>query len=81
MYDTEPSEKTEQYVVTKLDIQILDLKLNESVLVLVSLYDEHEVRVSQKQIVISGDEYNAWGSDDQYLLTLIASKFGLTIIN
>lgn len=81
MYDTVPSEKTEQYVVTKLDIQILDLKLNESVLVLVSLYNEQEVRVNQKQIIISGDEYSAWGSDDQYLLTLVASKFGLTIIN
>lgn len=30
-----------------------------------------------KQVIIEADEYNAWGSDDNYIYDLIFSKLGL----
>jgi hypothetical protein len=31
------------------------------------------------KIKIEGDEYQAWGSDDNYILELIASKLGIQL--
>lgn len=31
-------------------------------------------------VILSGEEYNGWGSDDAYVLNLVIQKLGLTIV-
>jgi hypothetical protein len=44
------------------------------------LRDESGNDVYRQAILIAGDEYNAWGSDDNYLITIAAQKLGVTLI-
>ena len=37
-------------------------------------------RLKNDVIVLSGNEYSAWGADDNYVLNQIATKLGLTIV-
>jgi hypothetical protein len=39
-----------------------------------SVFDAND---SNKYISIEGDEYSAWGEDDEYIINLILSKLGL----
>jgi hypothetical protein len=65
------------YLVDSFVIILGDLRLNESVAVGVQLYYKEE-RVYFTSFMIAGEEYAAWGNDDNYLKNLVATKLGLT---
>jgi len=58
----------------KARIQILEIKMFESVRVAVYLLDSNGIVFESTQFLIEGDEYEAWGSDDTYLVKLIKQK-------
>jgi hypothetical protein len=65
------------YLVDSFVIILGDLRLNESISVGVQLYYGQQ-QVHFTSFVIAGEEYSAWGNDDNYLKNLVASKLGLT---
>jgi len=65
------------YLVDSFLIILGDLRLNESVSVGVQLY-QGQRQVYFTSFMIEGEEYSAWGNDDNYLKNLVASKLGLT---
>ena len=65
------------YLVDCFTLILGDLKLNESIVVGVECYCKG-ARVYSTCFIIEGEEYNAWGNNDDYLKNLIASKLGLT---
>ena len=65
------------YLVDSFVIILGDLRLNESVSVAVQLYYGQR-QVYYTSFMIEGEEYSAWGNDDNYLKNLVASKLGLT---
>jgi len=65
------------YLVDSFVIILGDLRLNESVSVGVQLYYGQQ-QVYFTSFFIEGEEYFAWGNDDNYLKNLVASKLGLT---
>jgi len=65
------------YLVDSFVIILGDLRLNESVSVGVQLYYGQQ-QVYFTSFFIEGEEYSAWGNDDNYLKNLVASKLGLT---
>lgn len=65
------------YLVDSFVIILGDLRLNESISIGVECYYQDR-RVHFTSFVIAGEEYNAWGNDDNYLKNLVASKLGLT---
>ena len=65
------------YLVDSFVIILGDLRLNESISLGVELYYGQQ-RVHFTSFVIAGEEYSAWGNDDNYLKNLVASKLGLT---
>ena len=67
------------YLVSSFDMNVIFISLGHSATVIANTYDSSKNRLYEKQIVISGSEYDAWGSDDNYLKSLIASKLGLEI--
>lgn len=67
------------YLVSSFDMNVIFISLGHSVTVIANTYDSSKNRLYEKQIVIEGEEYDAWGTDDDYLKSLIASKLGLVI--
>lgn len=67
------------YLVNSFDMNVIILSLGCSACVIANTYDSSGKRLYEKQFVIEGAEYDAWGNDDNYLKQLIASKLGLEI--
>lgn len=67
------------YLVSSFDMNVIITQLNVSATIISNTYDSSNNKLYEKQFVIEGAEYDAWGSDDNYLKELIASKLGLEI--
>lgn len=62
-------------VGNKITIRPIDIKLFESIRVLVQIHnDTTNDLIDTKVYLITGDEYKAWSNDDQYLVNLIKQK-------
>jgi len=59
--------------ICKATIQILEIKMFESVRVAVYLFDSNNSLIESKQYNIEGQEYTEW-TDDAYLVKLIKQK-------
>lgn len=67
--------KTQVIEYNRFKIKNFDLKLNERVSIIILLYPvnpEHSVEC--RNITIEGDDYNAWGNDDSYIIEFIKQK-------
>lgn len=69
---------TTQSTVKSVEIENLHLELNKSAIFSVKMFDENSSLVSIERVDIIGDDYNNWGSDDNYVVTFIFNKLGLT---
>jgi|694.fasta_scaffold11728_4 hypothetical protein len=67
------------HTIDHFEINVVSLKLNSSVSVIINCYDKFKVFLFNKLVDICGEEYLAWGNDDEYLITLISSKLGFTL--
>jgi hypothetical protein len=59
----------------RFKIKNFDLKLNEKVSIIILLYPvnpDHSVEC--RTIVIEGQDYDAWGNDDAYVINFIKNK-------
>lgn len=72
---SEPIERPISKVVS-FQIRVMDLVLGTSArlgIYLECLTGEQRTR-EYRELVLEGDEYLAWGTDDTYLLTIVESK-------
>jgi hypothetical protein len=67
------------YLVNSFDMNIYILHLGVSAVVISNTYDKDGRQLYNKQFIIEGSEYDAWGTDDNYIKELVASKLGLEI--
>ena len=65
-------------IVSKINIEIMELVLNSHVTVVVQFLNATGNLLDNKIVKIEGDEYNAWGDDDNYITNLVLTKLGLT---
>jgi hypothetical protein len=65
-----------KYLVgNRITIRPIEIKLFESIRVLVQIYnDSTNDLIDTKIYVISGHEYTSWSNDDQYIVNLIKEK-------
>jgi hypothetical protein len=63
--------------ISKVDILEGTIELNKSVRFPVRLMDSNENVLSQQNVTISGEEYENWGADDNYIENLILTKLGV----
>ena len=67
--------KTQIITYNRFKIKNFDLKLNESVSIIILLYPEDpQHSVECRTIVIEGSDYEAWGNDDAYVINFIKNK-------
>ena len=65
-------------VASKIEISVMEVVLNSHANLSVRFLDENGGFLKHEDVKIEGDEYDAWGLDDQYLIDLALSKLGLT---
>jgi hypothetical protein len=65
-------------VVTKIEMEVMEMVLNSHVTMVVHYLNAAGNLLDNKFVKIEGDEYNAWGDDDNYITNLVLTKLGLT---
>tara|TARA_R100000773_G_C4156629_1_gene76314 strand:+ start:211 stop:471 length:261 start_codon:yes stop_codon:yes gene_type:complete len=66
---------------TQLQVQGTSVTLGQSASFYWQLLTDEGHQVSQGNLGISGEEYKAWGTDDDYIYTLVASDLNLTLVS
>ena len=66
---------------TQLYVQGTSVTLNESASFYWQLLTEEKHQISQGNMGISGEEYKAWGADDDYVYEIVASDLNLTLVS
>ena len=64
-------------VVNNIKIKIMNVDLFKSITICVSLLTNNK-NVDNKILKITGEEYNNWGNDDNYIINLVLTKLGLS---
>lgn len=67
------------YLVKYFTLNVVGIDLNVSATIITNTYDAKHTFLFTKSFIIEGQEYLDWGSNDDYLKSLIASKLGLVI--
>lgn len=77
----EQKEIIKTFTITSFKIVVVNIVLNEKCDIIVSLFDSDQILQRQEILVLQGDDYINWGSDDEYLYDYVASHYGFTIIH
>jgi hypothetical protein len=77
--DVQNKEQITINIINNIDISIFALELNEWVDVSV-LFKHDEKFISSQVVRIAGEEYKAWGNNDDYLIAVVCQKLGLVPI-
>lgn len=73
---TDDKEDVKITIINNVDLRITGLDLGKSVNVNAIMKHDEEF-IKSADLTISGEEYDAWGSDDSYLENLVLYKLGL----
>lgn len=65
-------------VVVKIEMEVIEMILDSHVTMAVRYLNDNGNLLDNKIVKIEGDEYNAWGDDDNYIINLVLTKLGLT---
>ena len=65
-------------IVDKIEMEVMEMVLDSHVTMLVRYLNNNGNLLDNKTVRIEGDEYNAWGDDDNYIINLVLTKLGLT---
>lgn len=79
MSSIQPFDKTTVHKIVKFSLDISQLKLNESAIFMVSLYDVNDIVLDRVHITIEGADYKNWGSDDSFIIRHVAKQLGFVL--
>ena len=65
---------------TQLQVQGTSVTLGQAASFYWQLLTEEGHQVSNGNLGISGEQYDAWGADDNYIYTIVAEDLNLTIV-
>jgi len=68
---------TKIMIINNIKIRTNRLSLFNSISLGVSLFADNAL-VENKTIDVTGEDYNNWGNDDQYIVNFVLNKLGLT---
>ncbi len=79
-YQIIPKEKIIKKTLISFSIKITDFIFNQSVTLLVTLYDTDGAIVENNFLVLEGSDYNNWSNNDDYIINYVCQKFGLSTV-
>jgi hypothetical protein len=71
---TIPITKIKTNIITNIEISINNVVLSKCANITVILKDEIGEVIEIKHLIIEGDDYLNWGSDDNYIIDYVVSK-------
>jgi len=74
----ETKEVTYVKYITRIDIRNAQVMLNESASFEVWMFSPENEIIGVESVTIQGDEYSAWGNDDEYIYSIVLQKLGMT---
>ena len=66
---------------TRLVVRGIVVKLASSAFVDWAFVDENQKEYESGNTQLSGEDYQAWGDDDEYVYNWLATELGATIVN
>jgi hypothetical protein len=66
--------------ITSFSVVVRDVILNTRATLVVQCYDSSNKVIDVKTLVLTGADYDNWGSSDQYIFNYVASHLGFTVI-
>lgn len=72
--------KSWELTATNLRVYISNYKLSESANITVLLLDNEDKILKKEMLVIDGDEFSNWGTDDRYIILWVCNKLGLELV-
>ena len=64
-------------IINNIQINILKVELFKGITLSINLLSNNKL-IDSKIMTITGDEYNNWGNDDNYIINLVLDKLNLT---
>ena len=61
---------TKTYEISNISISVIDLQLSRSVTLLIALKNINNEPIEHITLVLDGDRYQQWASDDNYIKTV-----------
>lgn len=80
MSDIVPTEKTTTKVVVRFAMDIIDLVLNTSATFRVITYDIEGSSIDTTTVILAGEAYSNWGTNDEYVIQFVATQLGFTLV-
>jgi hypothetical protein len=84
MFDTDenfdivpPATVTTVTVICKFTIKRVEVQLKQSAQIVVDLIDTNGNYAGTKYLVMSGNDYTNWGSDDDYLINWVKTNLNI----
>jgi hypothetical protein len=76
--DVNPKDFIVVNTANKVEFRVSNLQIGISVDITLLIKDLNGNIFKVENVKIEGEEYDNWGTDDQYLVNLVLSKVGLT---
>ena len=74
----EPKDFTQTQTCTSVSVRVVELQLGTSATLSVQLLDADNNIIKNDRIIVSGADYIAWGTDDDYIKNYVLARYGLT---
>ena len=76
LIEIKETELVKTYTIKYVRITVIDVILNTSALIMYELFSNNDERVDSNSFRLSGEDYQNWGTDDQYLVDLVMQRIG-----
>lgn len=80
MSDIVPTEKTTTKIVVRFSMDILTLVVNTSASFRVVTFDIDGSSIDTTTVILAGEDYSAWGTNDDYVVQFVATQLGFTLV-
>lgn len=74
----EPKDFVQTQTCTSVSVRVVDVELNVSASLNITLLDANNNIIKMDRITVSGADYTAWGTDDNYIVNYVLALYGLT---
>jgi hypothetical protein len=76
-----PCTKTEVYNITSVTVNVVQINLNQSATISVTLFTDTGKAAMNTLLNMSGSDYTKWGNDDTYINKFVGSQLNITILD
>ena len=74
-----PFNRTTTTTITSFGIDNIDIRVFSSATIRVNLYNLAGQLIDIANVILSGDDYANWGSDDQYIINYVVNALGFQL--